>query len=70
MCQSRRTTRRSLTAKAGEVAIVMTNPKTSGKQHGVGIIGTDSDVRGITVAPGGRVSSHRKAGMRGRLEVR
>jgi plastocyanin len=76
-----------LTAKAGEVAIVMTNPKTSGRSHGVGIIGTDIDVRGITVAPGGlseaagdlrrgsyvyycTVASRRKAGMRGRLEVR
>jgi uncharacterized cupredoxin-like copper-binding protein len=66
--------------------IVMTNPKTSGRSHGVGIIGTDIDVRGITVAPGGlseaagdlrpgsyvyycTVASHRKAGMRGRLEV-
>jgi uncharacterized cupredoxin-like copper-binding protein len=53
----------------------------------VGIIGTDIDVRGITVLPGrlseaaanlqpGKylyfctVSSHRRAGMRGRLEVR
>jgi plastocyanin len=76
-----------LTAKAGEVAILMTNPTSSGTSHGVGIIGTDIDVRGITVVPGRlseaaadlqpgsyvyfcTVSSHRKAGMRGRLEVR
>jgi plastocyanin len=41
-----------LIARAGEVAILMTNPKTSGRSHGVRIIGTDVDVRGITVEPG------------------
>lgn len=41
-----------LTANAGEVSIVMSNPMTSGGPHGVELVGGDLDVAGVTVAPG------------------
>lgn len=43
---------RRLTAKAGRVAILMTNPKSSGKSHGIGITGIDLNVQGLIVKPG------------------
>lgn len=43
---------RRLTAEAGRVAILMTNPPGSGKSHGVGITGADLNVQGLTVKPG------------------
>jgi uncharacterized cupredoxin-like copper-binding protein len=43
---------RKLTAKAGKVTLVMENPKSSGKSHGIGIEGKGVDKDGKIVAPG------------------
>jgi uncharacterized cupredoxin-like copper-binding protein len=73
-----------LTARAGKVTIVMTNPSSSGMPHGVAIRGHGS---GRVVGPGGTstvtatlkrgeytfvcpVSGHAQAGMTGTLTVR
>ncbi|HUR86978.1 MAG TPA: plastocyanin/azurin family copper-binding protein [Solirubrobacteraceae bacterium] len=47
-----RFTPRRLSAKPGRVAILMQNPKPSGKPHGVGLTGVDLNVQGLTVKPG------------------
>ena len=39
-------------AKAGTVTLVMTNPGSTGKQHGIGIQGNGLDKDGPIVAPG------------------
>ena len=43
----------SLTAKAGKVSLVMTNPSSSGVQHGIAIEGNGVDQDGPIVQPGG-----------------
>jgi plastocyanin len=43
----------SLTAKAGKVSVVMTNPSSSGVQHGIAIEGNGVDQDGPIVQPGG-----------------
>jgi uncharacterized cupredoxin-like copper-binding protein len=76
--------RKRLTARAGKVTIVMTNPSSSGMPHGIAIRGHGS---GRVVAPGGTstvtvtlkrgrytflcpVPGHAQAGMTGTLTVR
>ena len=44
--------KKTLTAKAGTVTIVMSNPKTSGLQHGIAVEGKGVDKDGKIVAPG------------------
>jgi uncharacterized cupredoxin-like copper-binding protein len=44
---------KTLKAKAGRVTIVMTNPGSSGKPHGIAIEGQGVDKDGRTVGPGG-----------------
>ena len=44
--------KKTLTAKAGTVTIVMTNPKTSGLHHGIAVEGNGVDKDGKIVAPG------------------
>ena len=43
---------KKLSAKAGAVTFVMTNPKTTGKQHGIAVKGNGVDKDGAVVAPG------------------
>jgi plastocyanin len=43
---------KTLTAKAGKATIVMTNPQTSGKPHGIAIQGQGLDKDGPVVSPG------------------
>jgi uncharacterized cupredoxin-like copper-binding protein len=45
-------TSRTLTAKAGKVTIVMSNPQSSGVPHGIGVQGQGVDKDGPVVAPG------------------
>ena len=45
--------RTGLKAKAGNVSLVMTNPKTSGIPHAIAIEGNGVDKDGATVQPGG-----------------
>jgi uncharacterized cupredoxin-like copper-binding protein len=45
--------KRSLTAKAGKVTLVMANPKTSGVAHGVAVEGKGIDRDGKIVPAGG-----------------
>jgi uncharacterized cupredoxin-like copper-binding protein len=44
---------KKLSAKAGAVTLVLTNPKTTGKQHGIGVKGNGVDKDGTPVQPGG-----------------
>jgi plastocyanin len=44
--------KKTLTAKSGTVTIVMSNPKGSGVQHGIGVQGNGVDKDGKIVAPG------------------
>ncbi len=44
--------KKSLTAKAGTVTIVMTNPKSSGLRHGIAVEGNGVDKDGPKVKPG------------------
>jgi uncharacterized cupredoxin-like copper-binding protein len=43
----------SLSAKAGKVTLVMTNPSSSGEEHGIAVEGNGVDQDGPVVAPGG-----------------
>lgn len=43
----------TLSAKAGKVTIVMTNPSTSGMPHAIAVEGNGVDVEGETAQPGG-----------------
>jgi uncharacterized cupredoxin-like copper-binding protein len=43
---------RKLTAKAGTVTLVMSNPKTTGKQHGIAVEGNGIDKNGPIVGAG------------------
>ena len=45
---------RKLTGKAGAVTLVMDNPSSSGKQHGIAIEGSGVDKDGQIVAPGSK----------------
>lgn len=45
-------TRTALSAKAGKVTLVMTNPGSSGVEHGIAIEGSGVDKDGPIVAPG------------------
>jgi uncharacterized cupredoxin-like copper-binding protein len=42
-----------LEAKAGSVTLVMTNPKSTGKEHGIAVKGNGIDRDGRVVEPGG-----------------
>jgi uncharacterized cupredoxin-like copper-binding protein len=44
----------SLNAKAGKVTVVMTNPSSTGIQHGIAVEGNGVDKDGPTVSPGGK----------------
>jgi uncharacterized cupredoxin-like copper-binding protein len=44
---------RKLKGKAGSIQLVMTNPKSTGKEHGIGIRGNGVDQDGPVVKPGG-----------------
>lgn len=44
---------KKLKAKAGSVSIVMTNPKSTGLMHGIGVKGNGVDQDGPIVKPGG-----------------
>ena len=43
---------KKLSAKTGSVTLVMTNPKTTGKQHGIAVKGNGIDKDGAVVGPG------------------
>ena len=43
---------KKLSAKTGAVTLVMTNPKTTGKQHGIAVKGNGVDKDGAIVGPG------------------
>ncbi|TML75120.1 MAG: hypothetical protein E6G07_13080 [Actinobacteria bacterium] len=43
---------KKLAAKTGVVTLVMTNPKTTGKQHGIAVKGNGVDKDGAIVGPG------------------
>jgi plastocyanin len=45
-----------LEAKAGSVTLVMTNPKSTGKEHGIAVRGNGIDRDGPVTPPGGTVS--------------
>jgi uncharacterized cupredoxin-like copper-binding protein len=45
--------KKNLTAKAGKVTIVMNNPGSSGKPHGIAVEGQHVDKDGKVVSPGG-----------------
>jgi uncharacterized cupredoxin-like copper-binding protein len=44
---------KALSGKAGAVTLVMTNPKTTGKEHGIAVKGNGIDQDGPVVKPGG-----------------
>ena len=44
---------KKLEAKAGSVSLVMTNPKSTGKEHGIAVKGNGIDRDGPVVQPGG-----------------
>ena len=44
---------KKLEAKAGSVTLVMTNPKSTGKEHGIAVKGNGIDRDGPIVGPGG-----------------
>ena len=44
---------KKLKGRAGTVQLVMTNPKSTGKEHGIGIRGNGVDQDGQVVEPGG-----------------
>jgi plastocyanin len=44
---------KKLAAKAGSVTLVMTNPKSTGKEHGIAVKGNGIDRDGQVVEPGG-----------------
>ena len=44
---------KKLEARAGSVALVMTNPKSTGKEHGIAVKGNGVDRDGPVVQPGG-----------------